>query len=129
MFAPMTIGMAPSMVRAPAATSATIMDVVVEELWTRVVARIPTKRLTNGLEVLSIRPSANPLPKSLNDRPIMSRPTKNPNSRAPSRISRSAREERPRRAPSSSAPLLVAAASRTVLASWTQRVADWCHRQ
>ena len=97
MFAPMTMGMAPSMVSAPAATRATIMDVVVDELWTCVVASKPTKSPTNGLEVRSMSASAKPLPKSLKDRPIMSRPTKNPNNRVHSRISRSTNHERPGR--------------------------------
>jgi hypothetical protein len=69
MFAPMMIGIAPSMVNAPAATSPTVIEVVVEELWTSVVARIPMKSPTNGLEVRSISVSAKPLPKNLNEEP------------------------------------------------------------
>ena len=54
------------MVRAPLATSATVMDVVVDELCTRLVARIPMRSPMIGLEVVDSSCSANPLPKNLN---------------------------------------------------------------
>jgi hypothetical protein len=44
MLAPMMIGIAPSTVSAPAATSATVSEVVVDELWTSVVPRMPANR-------------------------------------------------------------------------------------
>ena len=84
MLAPMMIGIAPSMVSAPAATSPTVIEVVVDELCTRLVARMPTRSPTNGFAVRAISSSANPFPKSLNDRPIRSRPRKKANSRATS---------------------------------------------
>tara|TARA_B100000315_G_C14587041_1_gene593576 strand:+ start:963 stop:1157 length:195 start_codon:yes stop_codon:yes gene_type:complete len=55
---------------APEATIPTTIEVVVDELWTRLVARIPIKRPIKGLEVVLIRPSAKSLPKPLKAEPI-----------------------------------------------------------
>ena len=52
MFAPITIGTALSKFKAPPATSPTTMDVVVEELWIRLVATIPMSNPAKGLEVI-----------------------------------------------------------------------------
>jgi len=51
--------------RTPEATKATTIDVVVPELWIRLVARIPMNRPTKGLEVVVIRRWAKPSPKPL----------------------------------------------------------------
>jgi hypothetical protein len=96
--APMMMGIAPSMVRAPAATRPTVIEVVVDELCTSVVARMPMKSPTKGLAVRSIRASAKPFPMSLKPRPMRSSPTKNPNNtssrRAIRRISSALRFKR-----------------------------------
>jgi len=65
MLAPMTIGMALRTLNAPEATNATTIEVVVEELCIMLVAKRPTNRPINGLDVVRIRYSANPLPKPL----------------------------------------------------------------
>jgi hypothetical protein len=68
-FAPITMGTAFSRERIPAATKPTTVQVVVEELCTRLVARIPIKRPTKGLDVLLISRSANPPPNISNPVP------------------------------------------------------------
>jgi hypothetical protein len=66
----MIIGMAPWRVRTPPATQPTVIDVVVEELWIMLVASIPINSPTIGLEVVSMRVSANPFPIILKEAPI-----------------------------------------------------------
>ena len=78
MLAPMTIGIAPLTSSAPPATRPTAIEVVVDELWTRLVARMPMKRPTKGLEVVVRSCSANPRPKNLKESPISVMLTKNP---------------------------------------------------
>jgi hypothetical protein len=48
----------------------TTIEVVEDELWIREVAKMPINKPTNGLEVVAIRVSAKPLPKSFRDDPI-----------------------------------------------------------
>jgi hypothetical protein len=57
-------------VSTPEPTIPTTIEVVVEELWIRLVASIPMNKPTKGLEVVFIRFSAKPLPKPLNAEPI-----------------------------------------------------------
>ncbi len=59
------------------ATSATVIEVVVEELWTRLVARMPMSKPMNGLEVVVSNCSAKPPPNDLNDALIKEMLTKN----------------------------------------------------
>ena len=59
--APMMMGTAFWMVKIPEATNPTTVQVVVDELCTRLVARMPMKRPTSGFEVVLIRRSANPV--------------------------------------------------------------------
>jgi hypothetical protein len=66
----MIIGTALLTVRVPEPTIPTTMEVVVEELCTRLVAKIPMKRPTNGFDVVLISCSAKPAPKPLNAAPI-----------------------------------------------------------
>ena len=61
-FAPMTMGTASSMVRAPEATSPTTMVVVVEELWMIPVATNPRMRPATGSDTVLMSCSANPRP-------------------------------------------------------------------
>ena len=75
--APMITGMAVDTSSAPAATIATVIDVVVDELCTRLVASTPMKSPTNGFAVVMSNRSANPLPNSLIDAPIKLMLTKN----------------------------------------------------
>ena len=76
-FAPITIGMAHLTESMPDATKATTIDVVVPELWIKLVARIPMNNPTKGLDVVVIRRSAKPLPKPVKAWPIRLIETKN----------------------------------------------------
>ena len=78
MLAPMTIGMAVSIGMLPPPTMATTNDVVVDEDWTRVVARIPTKRPSKGLDALSIRLPTMPPENILNALPSIPMLTRKP---------------------------------------------------
>ena len=78
MLAPMTIGIAVSIGMLPLPTIATTREVVVDEDCTRVVARIPTNRPSNGFEALSIKPPTNPPENILNALPSMPMLTRNP---------------------------------------------------
>ena len=83
MFAPMIIGTAllSGSGDSGAATSPTIIDVVTEELWTIVVARIPTTRPTSGFWVVEKITSRKSPPSSLNPSPRPLTLTRKPNSR------------------------------------------------
>ena len=76
-FAPIIIGTAPDSVTVPDPTIATINDEVVEELWNKVVAKIPIKSATNGFPVVDITSLAKSPPSILIplERPFI--PTKN----------------------------------------------------
>ena len=77
MLAPMTMKMA---LRTPMASAATIpimMLVVVDELCTMVVARMPMNRPINGEEVASRIFCENSLPNNLKEYPIPPIPTRN----------------------------------------------------
>ncbi len=78
MLAPMTIGMAVSIGMLPLPTKATTSEVVVDEDWTRVVARTPTNRPSNGFEALSIRPPTKPPENILNALPSIPMLTRKP---------------------------------------------------
>jgi hypothetical protein len=72
----MTIGIALATVNPPDPTMPTTIEVVVEELWTTLVARIPIRSPTKGFEVVFSRLSAKFFPKPLKAvpiRPILSR--------------------------------------------------------
>ena len=69
-FAPSIIGTALATFRIPEPTIPTIIEVVVDELWTRLVARTPINNPTKGLEVVAIRFLAKSLPNPLNAVPI-----------------------------------------------------------
>ena len=58
MFAPMIIGIAPVKVMAPPETIPTMRDVVVEELWNKVVAKIPINSEIKGSPVAVMMPFA-----------------------------------------------------------------------
>ena len=75
--APIIIGIAPDIPRAPLLTMPTIRDVVVEELWKRTVANTPIKRATNGLLVAVKIDSATPAPICLIAEDIPLIPTRN----------------------------------------------------
>lgn len=68
-FAPITIGMAVSRVSAPPATNPTTKEVVVDELWIKLVATIPIIKPEKGFDVIVINVSANPCPKDLKEWP------------------------------------------------------------
>jgi hypothetical protein len=70
MLAPMMRGIAFRTVRASAATSPTTREVVVEELWIRAVAIMPTISPITGSVVLVIRASEKSFPKSLKAAPM-----------------------------------------------------------
>ena len=72
MLAPMIMGMALATVRALLPTSPTTMEVVLEELWTTEVDRMPMKRPTMGFEVPAIKASAKPFPNSFIELPMRS---------------------------------------------------------
>ena len=61
-FAPIIIGIAPCIVRAPPDTSPTMIDVVVDELWRSDVAKIPERSDIMGLSVKLKRVLAKPPP-------------------------------------------------------------------
>ncbi len=69
MLAPMMMGTAFSIDSMPAATNPTTVEVVMDELWTMLVARIPMKRPTSGLDVVAIRRSEKPAPNISNPVP------------------------------------------------------------
>jgi hypothetical protein len=71
--APIIMGTALSRVRAPDATMATIMEVVVELLWTIAVLSNPINKLMKGLEVAFIISSIMFLPSRLKAEAINSR--------------------------------------------------------
>jgi hypothetical protein len=75
--APITIGIALDTFMTPEPTIPTTMEVVVEELWTRLVAKIPINKPTKGLEVVLMRLSAKPSPKHLKATPIRPMLTRN----------------------------------------------------
>ena len=75
-FAPMIIGTAFVILSAPPETIATTMAVVAEELWIIEVARRPIMRPVNGFEVVLIRSSAKPFPRSLKESPMRLMATK-----------------------------------------------------
>ena len=58
-FAPNIIGTALDIVKTPPATKPTARVVVKEELWTRLVAKMPINSATKGLDVVEINVSAN----------------------------------------------------------------------
>ena len=94
MLAPMMTGMAPSMESVPVATRVTVRLVVVEELWTRLVTRMPVMRPSSGVLVAPLsRPSrSNELFEiPLIPVPITSSAITNRNSTAPSASSRTSR--------------------------------------
>jgi hypothetical protein len=62
----------------PLPTSATTSEVVVDDDCTRVVARMPTNRPSNGFEALSIRLPTKPPENILNALPSMPMLTKKP---------------------------------------------------
>ena len=66
MFAPMSMGTANSIVRACEATRPTMIVVVVDELWIRLVARNPMKSPATGSEAAFRSCSAKPRPPILN---------------------------------------------------------------
>jgi len=66
----MIMGIAYSTGRAPPPTSPTTREVVVDELCTRLVARIPVNNPTKGLEYELISCSAKPLPNNWKDTPM-----------------------------------------------------------
>ena len=76
-FAPIIMGTAPVNVRVPPPTIATINDVVVDELWNKVVANIPINKATSGLLVVDITSFAKPPPNNFMplDNPFI--PTRN----------------------------------------------------
>ena len=76
-FAPMTIGIADRKGTTPAATIPTKIEVVKDELWTKLVVRMPTNNPMNGFAVVEISTSANPRPNNLNPAPIPSMAKKN----------------------------------------------------
>jgi len=78
MFAPMTMGTALAIGSAfsGAATSATIIDVVTDELWTSVVARTPTINAMNGFSVAAKNDSSTSRPRDLNPSPSPLTPTR-----------------------------------------------------
>jgi hypothetical protein len=63
----MIIGIALRIVKEPAATNPTTIEVVVEELWIKLVVRIPINKATKGLLVVRINSWATSLPKILKD--------------------------------------------------------------
>jgi hypothetical protein len=71
------IGIAAGRVSTLLATRATVMDVVVDELCTRLVVSIPINNPTIGFDVVVNNCSANPFPKNLNDPLIKDMLTKN----------------------------------------------------
>jgi hypothetical protein len=62
----MTRGTAFLRLKEPTATMPTTIEVVADELWTMLVARIPMKRPTKGLLVDSMSVFEKPVPKLLN---------------------------------------------------------------
>ena len=70
MFAPIIIGIALETLRPPEPTMPTTIEVVVEELWTMLVASMPIRSPTKGLEVVLTRFSAKSFPKPLKAAPI-----------------------------------------------------------
>jgi hypothetical protein len=62
MFAPMMIGTAKDMLRAPDATNPTTTVVVVDEDWMRLVARNPMMSPARGSDAVETSCSANPRP-------------------------------------------------------------------
>jgi len=70
MLAPIIIGMAASMERIPPPVRPTIIDVVVDELCIRLVARIPVNKPRKGFEYEPMIFSAKSLPNRWNDVPI-----------------------------------------------------------
>ena len=75
--APIIMGIAPFKVTAPPETIPTIIDVVVEELWNKVVAKIPINKATNGSLVVVMISLAKSPPRFFipEDRPFI--PTRN----------------------------------------------------
>ena len=75
-FAPIIIGIAPVKVTAPPETIPTMIDVVVEELWNKVVAKIPMNREIKGSLVVLMISFAKSPPKCFipEERPLI--PTK-----------------------------------------------------
>ena len=82
MLAPITIGMALASGNgfSGAATSATIIDVVTDELWTSVVASRPTTRPTNGFSVAAKKLWIRSSPSSRNPEPRPLTPSRKKNS-------------------------------------------------
>jgi hypothetical protein len=68
--APMMMGIAPGNVSTPPATSPTVIEVVVDELWIILVARMPMRSPTRGLDVVLMRVSAKPFPIILKEDPM-----------------------------------------------------------
>ena len=73
----MTMGMATGTLSVPAATMATTIDVVSDELCTMLVASTPTNRPMNGLPADRIRASLKSLPMCLNPPPMSLMLTRN----------------------------------------------------
>ena len=86
MLAPMIIGtaFASGSGFSGAATSPTTIDVVTDELWTRVVASNPTMSAINGLEVALKNASSKSPPRSLKPSPSPRTPTKKTKSKTTS---------------------------------------------
>lgn len=70
--APIIIGIALEKLKAPEATTATIMEVLVELLWIMAVINNPMNKLTKGFEVAIKIDSAAPLPNLLTELPTKS---------------------------------------------------------
>ena len=77
MLAPMIIGIASPRGRVPAATSPTMIDVVVDELWIRLVVRKPMMSPARGSEAVPIRRSVKSFQNILKAELIRSMLTKN----------------------------------------------------
>ncbi len=77
MLAPMIMKTAASISSAPPATIPTMMEVEVEELWTREVARMPMKRAAKGFSVTARTLLAKSLPNILKASPMPVTPTMN----------------------------------------------------
>ena len=82
MLAPITIGtaLASGSGCSGAATSATIIEVVTDELWTSVVASRPARRPTSGFSVAAKKLPIRSSPSSLNPEPSPLTPIRNTNS-------------------------------------------------